>query len=82
MQETQKTWVRFLGGGNGNPIQYSCLENPMDRGDWQAIVHENAESDTTEGTQHACTYPCYRVTDSIPECFAISQLSQNTNEHF
>ena len=28
-----------LGGGNGNPLQYSFLENPMDRGTWQAIVH-------------------------------------------
>ena len=28
---------RSLGVGNGNPLQYSCLENPMDRGDWQAI---------------------------------------------
>ena len=28
-----------LGEGNGNPLQYSCLENPMDRGAWQAIVH-------------------------------------------
>ena len=26
-------------GGHGNPLQYSCLENPMDRGAWQAIVH-------------------------------------------
>ena len=31
------------GEGNGNPLQYSCLENPMDRGAWQAT-----ESDTTE----------------------------------
>ena len=31
---------RFPGGGQGNPFQYSCLENPMDRGPWQAIVHE------------------------------------------
>ena len=30
---------RFPGGGNGNPIQYSCLENPMDRGAWRATVH-------------------------------------------
>ena len=30
---------RSLGEGNGNPFQYSCLENPMDRGAWQAIVH-------------------------------------------
>ena len=28
-------WGRSLGGGNGNPLQYSCLENPMDRGAWQ-----------------------------------------------
>ena len=27
------------GGGNGNPLQYSCLGNPMDRGAWQATVH-------------------------------------------
>ena len=30
--------------GRGNPLQYSCLENPMDRGTWQAIVHGLAES--------------------------------------
>ena len=34
-------------GGNGNPFQYSCLGNPMDRGDWQATVHEVTESDTS-----------------------------------
>ena len=32
------------GGGNGNPLQYSCLENPMDRGTWQATVHGLSES--------------------------------------
>ena len=30
---------RSPGGGHGNPLQYSCLENPMDRGAWQAVVH-------------------------------------------
>ena len=32
------------GGGNGNPLQYSCLENPMDRGAWWATVHGAAKS--------------------------------------
>ena len=38
---------RSPGEGNGNPLQYSCLENPMDRGTWRATVHGVAESDTT-----------------------------------
>ena len=41
---------RSPGGGHGNPLQYSCLENPMDRGAWQAIVHRVTESDTTKTT--------------------------------
>ena len=44
------------GGGNGNPLQYSCLENPIDTGAQCAIVHGVAESDTTEVTEHACTH--------------------------
>ena len=38
---------RSPGEGNGNPLQYSCLENPMGRGAWQATVHSVAESDRT-----------------------------------
>ena len=34
--------------GNGNPLQYSCLENPMDRGTWRATVYGSQESDTSE----------------------------------
>ena len=37
---------RSPGGGHGNPLQYSCLENPMDRGAWQATVHMVAKSQT------------------------------------
>ena len=39
---------RSPGEGNGNPLQDSCLENPMDRGAWQATVHSIAESNMTE----------------------------------
>ena len=39
---------RSSGEGNGNPLQYSCLENPMDRGAWRATVHAvTKESDMT-----------------------------------
>ena len=38
---------RSPGGGNGNPLQYSCLENPMDREAWQAMVRRVTESEVT-----------------------------------
>ena len=41
---------RSPGEGHGNPFQYSCLQNPMDRGDWRATVHRVAELDATEMT--------------------------------
>ena len=44
---------RSPGVGNGNPLQYSCLENPMDKGDWQATVHRVSESNVTK---HARTH--------------------------
>ena len=37
-------WERSLGGGNDNPLQCSCLENPMDRGGWWTTVHGVAKS--------------------------------------
>ena len=42
---------RSSGVGSGNPLQYSCLENPLDRGDWRATVHKvSKESDMPEVT--------------------------------
>ena len=52
-----KKWVvRFSGEGNGNPLQYSCLENPVDRGAWWATVPRIAKSWTRlkEIGMHAC----------------------------
>ena len=45
--------------GNGNPLQYPCLENSMDKGAWWTIVHGIAESDRAEHTQHAKDYIVY-----------------------
>ena len=44
---------RSPGGGHGNTLQYSCLENSMNRGAWWATAYRVAESDTTEATEHA-----------------------------
>ena len=43
-------WGRSPGGGHGNPLQYSRLEDPVDRGVWRTTVHRVAESDVTEAT--------------------------------
>ena len=50
----------FLGGGNGKPLQYLCLKNPLDRGAWQATVHGVTESDMTEQLTltHFSHFPC------------------------
>ena len=54
MRETQVPslgWEDPLGEGNGNPLQYSCLENPADRGAWRATVHGVAKSRTHKKVQ-------------------------------
>ena len=45
-----------MGEGNGTPLQYSCLENPTDRGAWWAVVQGVRELDTTEATYHTCAH--------------------------
>ena len=49
---------RSPGEGNGNPLQYPFLKNPMDRGAWQATVHGITELDMTEATEHTHTLWC------------------------
>jgi len=44
---------RSPGEGNSNPVQYSCLGNPMDRGAWRASLQDHKESDMTEATEHS-----------------------------
>ena len=50
---------RSPGGGHGNPLHYSCLENPTDRGAWWATVHRVAQSQTQlkKISMHTCTVP-------------------------
>ena len=47
---------RSPGGGHGTPVQYSCLENSMNRGIWWTVVHGVAESDTTEHSRVSCVW--------------------------
>ena len=51
---------RSPGGGHGNPLQYSCLENPMHRGAWQAVVCSLAQSLTRlkQLSTHMCKHSC------------------------
>ena len=58
---------RSVQEGNGIPLQYSCLGNPKDRGDWWAIVHGAAkESDTTEQLTN-CVYPTPHENEKVED---------------
>ena len=77
MSETQVPslgWKDSPGGGHGNPLQCSCLENPMDRGAWQATVHRVAKGRTQLKQLHTCILcPFYRwkkwASQSIMPCW-------------
>ena len=56
---------RSAGGGLGNRLQYSCLENPTDRGAWWATVHRVTNSRTSLKQQHACALNANNV--PVPE---------------
>ena len=53
------------GEGNGNPLQYSCLGNSMDRGAWWAKVRVVTQSDTSELTEHAHSFFIGRLKKKI-----------------
>ena len=60
-------WGRCLGGGHDKPLQYSCLDNPMDRGAWRATVHRATKSRTrlkqlSMHTQYINTFLFYSYT--------------------
>ena len=59
---------RSPGGGNGNPLQYSCLENSKDRGTWWATGHGIAKSRTQLSTR--TSLPSAMTVDSVPFEFA------------
>ena len=61
---------RSPGGGHGNPLQYSCLENPLDRGACQATVHRVAESQTQlKELSTAHTTQCEKQTQNLVAFF-------------
>ena len=67
---------RSSGEGNGNPLQYSCLENSMDRGAWQATVHRVPKSRTRLKWLHIHTQWCWMVaTESFGDFFSVSFLN-------
>ena len=78
MQEVQETQARSLSGrppegGNGNPLQHSFLESPMDRGAWWAIIHGVVkELDMTERA-HTHTHTHTQITPTLyPESLEIT----------
>ena len=56
---------RYPGGGHGNPLQYSCLDNPVDRGAWQTTVHEVTELDMTDATWHSTAQSEYYLLPTL-----------------
>ena len=69
---------RYPGGGHGNLLQYSCLENPMDRGTWQATVHGVTKSWTRvrQLSMHACTHATFKSSEDTGLCLSLT-LIQN-----
>ena len=65
-------------GGNGNPLQYSCLENPMDRGVWRAIVHSSVQFSSVA---QSCPTLCDPMNPSMPGLPVHHHLLEFTQTH-
>ena len=79
----QKTWVWPLGREDGNPLQYSCLENPMDRGAWWATVHRVSKSRTQlkQLTMHAYLQRSLQGAQfATLKCLSAGKLFQTENK--
>ena len=74
------------GGGHGNPLQYSCLENPMDRGAWKATVHRITQSQTQLMQLSTQAYifllPIFWYLPSLPRLnsWSVSELSSKDDQ--
>ena len=70
---------RFPGEGHGNPLQYSCLENPIDRGDSQATVHRVTKSQTQLKHYASCAFFGVVVVTALGVFFLIQHLAKSCN---
>ena len=70
---------RFPGGGHGNPLQYSCLKNPVDRGAWQTTAQVIAKSQTrlSDKAQHTIIVFKENVTLRLKSSFMLSHIGIN-----
>ena len=86
MQETYKMWSlglgprRSSGEGNGNPLRYSCLENPMDRGAWWAIIHGVTQLDMTEWLSTFMTPGVPQKCLTKPKVLRVPWTARRTNQ--
>ena len=77
MQVQYLDWEDLPGGGHGNPVQYSCLENPMDRGAWRATAHRVVELNTTEVTNSNSSRTHHRSRELV----SFSGLREETSQY-
>ena len=66
---------RSSGEGNGNPLQYSCVENPMDRAAWQATIHGVARLEYDRAAKTLTFHSCFTVQCDLAICIHISPPS-------